>query len=352
VVYNISNPSSGVVDNVADLSGQWTAKWRDDALYFYVNVVDDILGVSAANRWENDGVEIYIDAKNDKAANYGATDFSLAYVRNATSILDAGRGGSPSGIEFVKLDNATGYTLEVKIPYTTLGISAPLDGHLMGLDVHLIDNDGGNSRQGKMAWFNNVDNSWTSPAVFATIRLVDDNVLPLNLLKFGATLQQGNVQLSWQTTSEKNIAGFDVEHTIGFGQFSSIGNVAPIGGFTNINNYQYLHRKPFVGLNSYRLKIMDVDGAFKYSSVVNIKVDGTDNKLNVYPNPSKSNWLVVDLGKVVPKQLGYTIYDQLGRLVQQGWLQNQVQTLNISNLRAGLYNLKISDGQVIKIIKQ
>ena len=350
--HEVKNVISGAVGSPADFSGSWSSQWGIDALYFHVRVVDDILGVSATNRWENDGVEIYIDANHNKFPSYGANDFSFTYVRNSLTIIDAGRNSTPAGIQFVKLDNDIGYTIEFKIPYTTLGIDAPVVGHLMGLDVHLIDNDGGNSRQGKMAWFNTVDNSWISPAVFATIRLVDENVLPLNLLKFGATLQQGNVQLSWQTTSEKNIAGFDVEHTIGFGQFSSIGNVAPVGGFTNINNYQYLHRKPFAGLNSYRLKIMDVDGAFKYSSVVNIKVDGTDNKLNVYPNPSKSNWLVVDLGKVVPKQLGYTIYDQLGRLVQQGWLQNQVQTLNISNLRAGLYNLKISDGQVIKIIKQ
>ncbi len=350
-VYNISNPSSGVVDNVADLSGQWTALWRDDALYFYVNVVDDILGVSAQNRWENDGVEIYIDAKNDKAANYGATDFSFAYVRNAASIVDAGRGGSPAGIEFVKLDNATGYTLEVKIPYTTLGTSAPLNGHLMGLDVHLIDNDGGNARQGKLAWFNTTDDSWSSPGVFATIRLVANIVLPLNLLSFDATLQKYKVHLDWKTTSEINIARFEVEHSFQLGQFSSIASISPNGATANIAKYQYVHNNPLSGLNSYRLKMIDLDGKFSYSPLAVINVEN-DARITAYPNPIKDNWLTVDLGKVVTKPVAYTIVDKQGRLVKQGQILQQVQRINVANLGAGLYNLKMSDGQVIKLLKQ
>ena len=350
-VYNISNPSSGVVDNVADLSGQWTAQWRDDALYFYVNVVDDILGVSAQNRWENDGVEIYIDAKNDKAANYGATDFSLAYVRNATSIVDAGRGGSPAGIEFVKLDNATGYTLEVKIPYTTLGISTPLNGHLMGLDVHLVDNDGGNSRQGKLAWFNTVDDSWSTPGVFSTIRLVNNIVLPVSLLSFDATLQKSKVQLNWKTTSEIDIARFEVEHSFQSGQFSTIASVSPNGTAANIAKYQYVHNNPLAGLNSYRLKIIDLDGKFSYSPLAVITIQNSA-KIAAYPNPIKDNWLTVDLGKVVTKPVAFTIVDQQGRLLKQGQLLQQVQKINVANLRAGLYNLKMSDGQVIKLLKQ
>ena len=351
VVYNISNPSSGVVDNVADLSGQWTAKWRDDALYFYVNVVDDILGVSAANRWENDGVEIYIDAKNDKAANYGATDFSLAYVRNATSILDAGRGGSPSGIEFVKLDNATGYTLEVKIPYTTLGISAPLDGHLMGLDVHLIDNDGGNSRQGKMAWFNTVDDSWTSPSVFSTIRLISGTVLPVQLIKFGATADNRIVLLSWQTTAEFDLAGFVIEHKGENGNFVTIGNVNANNQFGNIQSYKFAHNSPLSGSNFYRLKITDKDGTFRYSPIASIKFTETSGLITAYPNPVKGNWLNINLGKPASKPLFYSIFNVSGKLIHQGQLIEQVQKINIEKLPGGIYNIQISNGQVIKFIK-
>ena len=62
--------------------------------------------------------------------------------------------------------------------------------------------------------------------------------------------------------------------------------------------------------------------------------------------------MTVDLGKVVTKPVAFTIVDQQGRLLKQGQLLQQVQKINVANLRAGLYNLKMSDGQVIKLLKQ
>jgi oligosaccharide reducing-end xylanase len=42
---------------------------------------------------------------------------------------------------------------------------------LLGLDVHINDDDNGGSRDGKKAWFNALDTSWQNPATFATARL-------------------------------------------------------------------------------------------------------------------------------------------------------------------------------------
>jgi hypothetical protein len=55
-----------------------------------------------------------------------------------------------------------------------------------------------------------------------------------------------------------------------------------------VNNYEYLHREPVPGVNYYRLKQVDFDGAFAYSEVLSVSKNGQPvaNEFVVMPNPA------------------------------------------------------------------
>jgi oligosaccharide reducing-end xylanase len=80
--------------------------------------------------------------------------------------------GAIIGVTASRAPTGVGYTIEVKLPWSTLGQSSVAFGALLGLDVHINDDDDGGSRDGKKAWFNTADTSWQNPSTFATVRLI------------------------------------------------------------------------------------------------------------------------------------------------------------------------------------
>lgn len=86
----------------------------------------------------------------------------------------------------------------------------------------------------------------------------------VDLLKFSARSQNGNVIVAWQTVTESNLNHFVVERKTVNGSFMEIGNVAP----RSDKNYEYVDQSAFKTsdqLYVYRLKIVDNDGSVSYS---------------------------------------------------------------------------------------
>jgi parallel beta-helix repeat protein len=114
---------------------------------------------------------------------------------------------------------------------------------------------------------------------------VNQGTLPLNLLSFKGQLISDKVNLTWKTANEKNVSGFDIERMAGT-QWEKIGNVKSIIGGIAGNNYLFNDYQPLTGFNYYRLKIVDIDGKYVYSDIVNIELK--PNKNVVYQNVPNS----------------------------------------------------------------
>lgn len=67
---------------------------------------------------------------------------------------------------------STGYTMEMLIPWNTIGF-APFVGHTLGIDVHLNDDDDGGDRDKKLSWTDLQDIAWTNPSVLGDYLLGD-----------------------------------------------------------------------------------------------------------------------------------------------------------------------------------
>jgi hypothetical protein len=165
--YTISNKIL-TVDNTADLSGTVSVLYDNQNLYFLYQVTDNAKRASSNNFWENDGIEIYIDGNNDKATAYDANDFQFVVRYDGTNIKE-GHDKAVTGIVASSVSNATGYVVEVKIPWSTVGVS-PSSGKLLGMDFHINDSDAA-LRDGKLAWFATADNSYSDPSTFGLARL-------------------------------------------------------------------------------------------------------------------------------------------------------------------------------------
>ncbi len=106
--------------------------------------------------------------------------------------------------------------------------------------------------------------------------------LPVELAIFTVKINGSKIELNWETASEVNNYGFEIERKSLFQpsqregeepSFYKIGFVSGSGNSNTIKSYLYIDENPVHGKSKYRLKQIDNNGDFKYSNVVEVSIN-------------------------------------------------------------------------------
>ena len=116
--------------------------------------------------------------------------------------------------------------------------------------------------------------------------------LPVELVSFSALLKGKEVKLKWQTATEVNNYGFDIERALSstapIQGWEKIGFVNGHGNNNSPKNYSFTDKDVLNGSYSYRLKQIDTDGKYEYSKEVEVTIDNLPTQFELsqnYPNP-------------------------------------------------------------------
>ncbi|MFQ6113578.1 MAG: T9SS type A sorting domain-containing protein, partial [bacterium] len=125
------------------------------------------------------------------------------------------------------------------------------------------------------------------PDSFEVMSTIEDTPVPVELALFTATSERNTVRLVWETRTETNNLGFDVERSAAMHDFKRVGFVRGQGSATVPSKYFFEDKNLKVGNYRYRLRQIDLDGTFSYSPILNVKVvPPVDFSLSQnYPNP-------------------------------------------------------------------
>ncbi|MEZ5454008.1 MAG: sugar-binding protein [Thiothrix sp.] len=172
--YQLRSVVNGKIDGTHDLAAMWQASWDQQNLYLRVGVEDDRPEISDSSvPWEDDAVEVYLDADGSRNAQYDQrNDFHFIFSLKDGKVA-LGKNSPPVGS--VQMNHnvsrtGNGYVLEVTLPWGALRVS-PRPGHRLGLDVHVDDDDDGGDRDGKLTWKAQQDESWRNPSLFGGVIL-------------------------------------------------------------------------------------------------------------------------------------------------------------------------------------
>lgn len=149
-------------------SASFRLLWDDAGLYVLVEVEDDVRFDKADSGFENDCVEVFVDADNSKSDVYGDGDYWFRCVWGTAKLVTL-FGAPKSGELVAQAETRDGYVMEFALPWSMLGGEAT-PGRYLGLDVHVTDNDG-RGRALERAWHTWRDNSHQSPSYLGTVRL-------------------------------------------------------------------------------------------------------------------------------------------------------------------------------------
>jgi hypothetical protein len=171
--------------------------------------------------------------------------------------------------------------------------------------------------------------------------------LPVSMLSFEAAKQHTAVALQWITEAEINTATYSIERSSDGINYSTIGTVFAINS-NNRRTYDFTDVQPLAGMNYYRLKITDKNGVISYSSVRKINFQSNGDDIMIYPNPVTNG--VITIAASVNCTTA-NLYDAAGKLIQVFQLKGRTNTVTLTGIAKGLYQLKVIAGGIIQTEK-
>ncbi len=185
-----------------------------------------------------------------------------------------------------------------------------------------------------------------------------DNLLPVELSSFTASVEKQNVLLNWSTVQEVNNRGFDIERKSSDNVWKKAGYVQGSGTTTQIQNYSFSDRGLSAGHYNYRLKQIDYNGNYEYHELSGEVIIGIPSKYILaqnYPNPFNPVTRI-NFELPVTNYTSLKVYDMQGREVAQ--LVNEVKDagyysvqFDANNLSSGTYFYKIQIGDFVSTKK-
>ncbi len=272
----------------------------------------------------------------------------------------------PPGGTNIDLDFAAGSDTLIRVPVDGIGAweFEDLDGgqifsainatypyvNIQNTSCETADQDPGNSIR-----VDAVNGETANNLAYAERQTDNDGLLPVELSNFEAEVEDREISLQWETSSETNNAGFAIEYAGLDGQYSEIAFVEGNGTTSEANNYQFAINEFEIGIFKFRLKQVDFDGSYGYSPELDLTVDlPSDMVLDpAYPNPFNP---VTNIRFAVKERqnVNLHLFDLQGRLVKnlfEGPMEGGVMKtfrLDAFDLTSGTYIVQLRGEELKK----
>ncbi len=175
--------------------------------------------------------------------------------------------------------------------------------------------------------------------------------LPLNLTRFEGAINDTKDDLNWETQYEVNTSHFVVEHSRDGLRFLELGMVTAYNNSAISNQYSFTNKKPKNGNNFYRLKMIDLDGKFVYSSIIVLTRTETNFSIIAFPNPT-AEFLNIKLANQ-SDETSIIIHDASGKFISSKVLPKEVSdtSVDLTNCTNGYLFVTIKNESTSKTIK-
>jgi hypothetical protein len=182
--------------------------------------------------------------------------------------------------------------------------------------------------------------------------------LAVTLIDISGKLQRNDVLLEWNTLAEYNSKAFEIERSVDGINYQKLAGLPAAGNSNSLKTYHYLDITA-TELNYYRLRMVDIDGNYKYSSTIVIKNPGLQQDVFVINDPFTHN-IGIRFAKIPVGKIRTSLTDMSGKLIGINNYNQQPASIlyfdNYSNvLSKGVYILHIeAEGKSynLKLIKQ
>jgi len=258
----------------------------------------------------------------------------------------------PDGDTLATTYLADGFTMPMQLTDPGSGFSTK---RVLLEGAHEV-NTGGNGITGHDETTENIYVTWDTLYVAPDPGVVGPGV-PVELVSFKASTNENSVKLRWITATELNNSGFEILRSSEAEVWEKIGFVRGNGTTTEINHYAFTDENLQEGSYTYRLKQVDLDGTYEYSSIVNVDIiTPIEFELSQnYPNPFNPS-TTIKFSIPEGSQVSLKIYNSLGQEIKalvNRFMEAGVYTVNFDavGLNSGMYFYKLNAGEFNQVRK-
>jgi predicted outer membrane repeat protein len=306
------------------------------------------------------GNQFYLNSSSSSNVTLNYSCYSNStndiYISNGT--VTATNNNITSDPQFVDAGNGD---------YRVLGISQCIDAGLSDYNTELTDIRGLPRKLNKTTGAEGIID------MGAYEFKVNTDPLPVELTSFTASLSEGKVTLNWQTATEINNYGFEVQRSGVSSRLSAvsgqrsddwekIGFVEGHGNNNSIIDYSFIDDNLKSDKYFYRLKQIDNDGSFSYSETVNVEIGELPTIFELsqnYPNPFNPSTRIKFAIPVSTSNSLVTliVYDVMGSevttLVNEQKPAGEYEVVfNGSELSSGVYFYQLTGGSYFSSVKK
>lgn len=185
----------------------------------------------------------------------------------------------------------------------------------------------------------------------ASVSCASCTTLPVEMRSFRGEVQQKRAVLRWETETETNNRGFEVEKSTDGADFFKIGWVEGQGNSSRLIAYTF-EDKSFQEnqVNYYRLKQVNQDGSSEYTKVIMLVSDNGGLKIHDFaPNPAAQGFTYLKFDAMTEGDVTITLFDVSGRVakeVKTSYIagSNGIR-LDLVGLTGGMYYAKVQSGK-------
>jgi hypothetical protein len=176
-------------------------------------------------------------------------------------------------------------------------------------------------------------------------------ILPVKFVGFSLSrMQNSDVLVQWSTAEEVNAFSFEVERSTDGNNWNRIAVVKAKGNTSSLTNYSYTDKNVSASLAYYRIKQVDADGKFTYTSVQSVKSAASAAEVKVAAINSR---IVLQFPTAVKGAVEVRLVSLSGQVVSRQVLHQPVGqvVLNTTTVK-GNHIVSVSNAQDINVAKQ
>jgi len=171
--------------------------------------------------------------------------------------------------------------------------------------------------------------------------------LPLKLISFRGEEKSNNDILTWTTSNEINTSHFIIEQSQNGAFFTPMAKREASGTNAGNKTYEYTQHTLLNPGGFYRLKMVDKDDAFSYSSIIRLNRNQPTELRGLYDVVNRQI-IIKTPGSI---ECRWKLISQNGEVLKQGVFSNSIVAIPVSGTAKGTYFLFLHSGSQTKTVK-
>ena len=170
-----------------------------------------------------------------------------------------------------------------------------------------------------------------------------NNSLPVTFKSFYAVKNNNHVVLTWSTAQEFNNNNFEVQKSFNGSDWTVIAIIMGAGNSATEKNYSFTDKDVQASTVFYRIRQVDIDGKYAFTTVKSIKANGSTATAKIYAYGKNIN---VEFNTAVKNDITVRLVSLSGQVMMQKNFQQASYKISLDNVtvNTGIYLVQVSDG--------